>query len=88
MPWLANGIAFVVATLFSFTINTTWSFSSRPSRRLLVRFVLVATVGLGITVAVSGTAQYFGLHYLYGIALVVCAVPPITFLLHKYWTYR
>ena len=88
MPSLANGVAFVVATIFSFTVNTTWSFSSRPSRRLLVRFVLVAIVGLAITVAVSGTAQYFGLHYLYGIALVVCTVPPITFLLHKFWTYR
>lgn len=88
MPALANGVAFLVATLFSFTINTMWSFSSRPSRRLLLRFVMVATAGLAVTVAVSGTAEFFGLHYLFGIALVVCTVPPVTFLLHKYWTYR
>jgi hypothetical protein len=28
------------------------------------------------------------LHYWLGIGLVVCVVPPVTFLLHSLWTYR
>jgi putative flippase GtrA len=87
-PAIANGVAFVLATFFSFVMQTMWSFSSRPSRRNLARFIVVATIGLALTVLVSGTAQYLGLHYLWGIALVVCTVPPVTFLLHKFWTYR
>ena len=38
--------------------------------------------------AMSGAAQYYGLHYWYGIGLVVCIVPPVTFLLHNFWTYK
>jgi putative flippase GtrA len=85
---LANGVAFVVATAFSYMINTLWSFSSPLHRRNLLRFVLVSLVGCFFAVAVSGTAQYYDLHYMYGIGLVVCTVPPVTFLLHSFWTYR
>ena len=87
-PSLANGIAFVVATVFSYMINTMWSFSSPLHGRNLLRFVLVSLVGLFLAVAVSGAAQYYNLHYMYGISLVVCTVPPVTFFLHSFWTYR
>jgi putative flippase GtrA len=87
-PPLANGVAFVVATIFSYLINTTWSFSNPFHGRNLFRFCIVSCIGLFLAVTISGTAQYYGLHYLYGIGLVVCIVPPLTFLLHNYWTYR
>lgn len=88
VPSLANGVAFVVATVFSYMVNTLWSFSSPLHRRNLLRFVLVSLVGLFLAVAVSGYAQYYNLHYIYGIGLVVCTVTPVTFLLHGFWTYR
>lgn len=88
VPPLANGLAFVVATAFSYTINTLWSFSRPLHRRTLFRFVLVSCVGLGLAVGVSGIAHYLQFHYMYGIALVVATVPPVTFLLHSVWTYR
>jgi len=86
-PAIANGVAFVLATFLSFMMQTMWSFSSRPSRRNIFRFFVVAMIGLALTVLVSGAAQYLGLHYVVGIGLVVCTVPPVTFLLHKFWTY-
>jgi len=87
-PALANGIAFVIATVFSYTVNTLWSFSNTLTGTNFLRFSLVSLVGLTLTMLISGTAQYYGLHYMYGISLVVCMVPPTTFLLHKFWTYR
>jgi putative flippase GtrA len=87
-PSIANGVAFVVATIFSYTINTLWSFSSPLHGRNLFRFVAVSMVGCLLAVTVSGTAQHYGLHYWYGIGLVVFTVPPVTFLLHSLWTYR
>lgn len=87
-PSLANGVAFVVATVFSYLINTTWSFSSPLHRRNLLRFCFVSFVGLVLAMTISGAVQYYGLHYWYGIAFVVCIVPPVTFLLHNFWTYR
>jgi putative flippase GtrA len=87
-PAIANGVAFVVATVFSYLINTMWSFSSPLHGRTLTRFFLVSFIGLSLSMAISGTVQYIGLDYLYGIGFVVCIVPPITFLLHNFWTYR
>lgn len=87
-PSLANGVAFAVATLFSYLINTTWSFSSPLHGRNLFRFCLVSLIGLVLAMGISGAAQDYGLHYGYGIVFVVCTVPPVTFLLHNFWTYR
>lgn len=87
-PSLANGLAFVVATVFSYLLNTTWSFSSPLHGRTLIRFFVVSAIGLSLAMALSGAAQYYGLHYWYGIVFVVCTVPPVTFLLHNFWTYR
>jgi putative flippase GtrA len=87
-PTLANGVAFLAATIFSYLINTMWSFSNTLHGKNLFRFCIVSCIGLFLAMTISGTAQYYGLHYLYGIGLVVCVVPPLTFLLHNYWTYR
>lgn len=87
-PALANGAAFIVATLTSYLINTFWSFSQTPAPTNLVRFIIVSLLGLGIAMAVSGTAEAWGFPYWVGIAAVVLTVPPTTFLLHAFWTYR
>src|ERR1019366_2731272 len=87
-PSLANGMAFLVATVFSYLINTMWSFSSPLHGRNLFRFCCVSCIGLFLAMTISGAAQYYGLHYLYGIGFVACIVPPVTFLLHNFWTYR
>ena len=50
--------------------------------------MLVALLGCATAAAVSGLAQQFGLHFWTGFACVVLTVPPMTFLLHSYWTYR
>lgn len=88
VPPLANGFAFVVATAFSYLVNTIWSFSSPLHGRILLRFCIVSIVGLSLAMAVSGAAEYFGLHYLQGIFLVAIIIPPMTFILHNFWTYR
>jgi putative flippase GtrA len=87
-PSIANGAAFAVATIFSYLINTMWSFSSPLHGRNLLRFCVVSFVGLVLAMTISGAAQSFGLHYLWGILFVVLTVPPVTFLLHSLWTYR
>lgn len=87
-PALANGFAFVVATLASYLINTFWSFSRSPAPGNLLRFLAVAVVGLLVAMAVSGVAAAYGLPYWLGILCVISVVPPGTFLLHTFWTYR
>jgi putative flippase GtrA len=87
-PAIANGVAFVVATTFSYLVNTMWSFSNPLHGRNLFRYCVVSSVGLALAMMVSGGAEHYGLHYMWGIFLVVLTVPPVTFLLHSFWTYR
>lgn len=88
VPSLANGIAFLIATVFSYFINTIWSFSSILHKKNLFRFIFVSFIGLFLAMSIASMAEHYGLHYWYGIGFVVCIVPPVTFLLHNIWTYR
>jgi putative flippase GtrA len=87
-PSIANGAAFAMATIFSYLINTMWSFGRPLHGRNLLRFCAVSCIGLILAMIISGAAQHFGLHYMLGIFFVVLTVPPVTFLLHTFWTYR
>lgn len=87
-PYIANPIAFVIATCFSYATNTLWSFSARMSHRTLWRYVSVSVVSCLATAAVSAAAESAHLDYRIGIALVIVIVTPVNFALHSLWTYR
>nr|WP_225919968.1 GtrA family protein [Pseudomonas zeae] len=87
-PSLANGVAFIVATVMSYVINTTWSFSARLHGRTLLRFLLVSACGFLLAMLVAWVAQMAGLNYLLGIVAVALTIPAFTFVLHNFWTYR
>ncbi len=88
LPSPANGVAFTLATLTSYVINTKWSFSEPLHGRNLVRFIQIAGVGLLLSIIISGLADYYGLSYWFGIVFVVVLIPPVTFFLHLKWTYQ
>lgn len=86
-PW-ANGIAFCVATVFSYLVNTLWSFSAPLHGQNLRRFLIVSAIGFFLAMGLAWFAELVGWPPLGGIALVVCVVPAVSFLLHSLWTYR
>lgn len=87
-PAVANGVAFVVATLASYASNTLWTFGRRLERRLLTRFVLVSIAGFVLTVSIAGAVDLLGYPFYAGIGAVVLLVPGASFAMHKLWTYR
>ena len=87
-PSIANALAFVVANIFSYWANRRWNFKTEASLGQYGRFLIVSLAGLGITVLVSGLAEWAGWHYLVGLGLVFVALPAFTFLLHWRWTFR
>ncbi len=87
-PAIANGLAFLIATLCSYQLNTRWSFSAVVEQKNFYRFSFVSAIGLFLAVSISGTAEHFGFNYLIGIAMVVCIVPIMSFLFHNFWTYK
>lgn len=87
-PVVANGVAFVVATVFSYVVNTLWSFSAKMNRRNLQRFIVVAVIGLCAAMGLARLAELVGLPPLGSVILVVCVMPFVNFCLHAFWTYR
>lgn len=87
-PPLANGVAFAVATVVSYLINTSWSFSARLHGRSLLRFMTVSGAGFLLAMSVAWAAQMAGFNYLLGIGAVALTIPAFTFVMHNFWTYR
>ncbi|WP_420820641.1 GtrA family protein [Serratia microhaemolytica] len=87
-PICANGIAFVIATIISYLINTVWSFSTQLRGKILLRFIIVSIICLLWTILMSWIAQQLEFHYLFGILIIAVTIPPLSFILHNYWTYR
>lgn len=87
-PTLANTVAFICATCWSYLVNTLWSFPSSLRLRNLWRFIVVSLGGLALAGLVSYLMQVVGAGPWIGIAMVVCAVTPLTFVTHRRWTYR
>jgi putative flippase GtrA len=84
----ANGIAFIIANVGSYLLNTLWSFGSTPGRDSYLRFLLVSLLGFLLTLGISRTAEILGAGYWVGLACILSVVPPVTFVLHRSWTYR
>ncbi|SOE59522.1 Putative flippase GtrA (transmembrane translocase of bactoprenol-linked glucose) [Burkholderia sp. OK233] len=85
---LANTAAFACATCWSYLVNTLWSFSSSLRVRNVWRFITVSLAGAALTGLLSYLAQITGSGPWVGIAMVVCAVTPLSFVTHRRWTYR
>ncbi len=83
-----NGVAFVIATCFSYAANTLWSFSNKINKRTASRFIIISLGGLVLTLIISTFAEMLGFHYNIGIAMVVLSVPIYSFIAHRLWTYR
>lgn len=87
MPSLANGLAYGVATMFSYAANATWTFSASVSPDNMWRFACVSACGLAFSMSISHAAAISGLPVWSGIALVVLVVPFVTYVLHAKWTF-
>lgn len=84
----ANGIAFVIANIGSYLLNTLWSFDARLTRDSYLRFLAVSLLGLLLTLMISAGAQAVDANYWLGLVAILSVVPAVTFALHRCWTYR
>ena len=84
----ANTVAFVIATTFSYLVNTKWSFTESFTVSNFSKFLFTALFGGLLAFSLSTLVDYLGFNYLVGIGVIVLIVPAMTFLLHNFWTYR
>ena len=85
---LSNGVAFLFATMESYFFNTSWSFGERVGLRTAWRYTIVATASGLLTLVIASIVDHARGHDLLGIALVVLLVPAMSYLAHRWFTYR
>ncbi|MBR8133549.1 GtrA family protein [Burkholderia ambifaria] len=85
---LANAVAFVCATAFSYLANTLWSSSSTVQSRNLVRYLTVALAGFAETMLLARAAELLDVPRGWAIVAIALLIPPTMFVMHRVWTYR
>ena len=86
-PGPANACAFAVATCVSYLGNTYWTFRSRHSPRVLLRFILVVVSGSALSWLVGGAVALLGWAWWIGVAVIAISIPMFTWTAHRKWTY-
>ncbi|KVV41453.1 sugar translocase [Burkholderia territorii] len=85
---IANAVAFVCATAFSYLANTLWSFSSTVHSRNLLRYLIAALAGFAETMLLAHTAERLDVPRGWAIVAIALLIPPTMFAIHRLWTYR
>jgi putative flippase GtrA len=85
---LANGTAFLIASLASYWINTHLGAKRPHTAEIFLRFMSVTLVCAAIASQAARLAHGWGLHDILVILFVSAVMPPLTFTLHTLWTYR
>lgn len=83
----ANLLASVTAAVFSYVVNALWSFEQRMRPSNAWRFTVVSAVSALLASAIGGAAQAVHWSPSAAIAAVVAIVTPLTFLMHRIWTF-
>jgi putative flippase GtrA len=83
----ANLVASVTAAVFSYVVNALWSFEQRVRASNAWRFTAVSAVSALLASAIGGVAEASGWTPSAAIAAVVAIVTPLTFLMHRTWTF-
>ncbi len=88
-PLLANVFAFLVAFQVSFHGHKFWTFASEAKHlHAMSKFLVVALLSFCLN---EGLYTYFllrlHLNYLVALVIVLIIVPPITFILSKFWAF-
>ena len=89
-PVRASIPAFLCAMLFSYVANSKWTFRVDVEHGThLHRYALVSLFGLALNTLITYVVvDVLRLWYGVALALVVAAVPLMTYLLNRHWTYR
>ena len=88
LPVPANGLAYMVANLFSFWANSRYTFRAQVNWHRYGRFLSVSAAGLLLTLMASQLGEWLHWHYLAGVLLSFVLLPILSFAANRWWTWR
>lgn len=84
---VANVIAFSCANLFSYLMNSIWSFGSKISGSKYIRFLMISIVGVIFSYLIMRVGDYFGFYYMISFLIQIAVMTPLNFLFLKLFVF-
>ncbi|KQQ65594.1 hypothetical protein ASF84_25130 [Pseudomonas sp. Leaf127] len=86
-PTLANGVAFMLANLVSYFLNSTYTFKTSISLYKYYRFFVASLLSLGLTLLIAYIGTLLQVHYLFSLLAAIFIVPVLNFFVLKAWAF-
>ena len=83
----ANLIAFLVSNVFSYLMNSRFTFHTKPNGGEYLKFLAASQLALGFTLLISGTMDCFGFHYLQSFIVIIVIIPVVSYINVKLWVF-
>ena len=87
-PPPANTAAFALANIFSYFMNSAWTFRRKKTLGGYGRFLTVSLVGLAVSWSCVFTAELLDFHYLIGVVASVFFVASIGYVLNRCFVFN
>ncbi len=82
----SNIVGFLIAYIFSYTIQSKFVFESTISRERAIKYFIVQILALLIAIGISDILSGYN-SYIKSV-IVALLLPLVTFFVHKFWTFR
>ena len=82
-----NGLAYLLSALYSFYLNTIFTFKQALNKLKLIKF-LTASLFLSLLASViTAIILFFEFQYWISVIVVIFGLPILSFLIHKRWSF-
>ena len=83
-----NGLAYLFAALYSFCLNTIFTFKKAFNMMRLVKFLIASFLLSLIASAITAIILFLEFQYWVSLMVVIFGLPLLTFFLYKYWAFK
>lgn len=83
-----NGLAYLFAALYSFCLNTIFTFKKAFNIMRLVQFLIASLLLSLIASAITAIILFLEFQYWVSLIVVIFGLPLLSFFLYKYWAFK
>jgi len=82
----SNIVGFLIAYIFSYTIQSKFVFESQISKERALRYFIVQILALFVAISISDILSQYNSYI--KTVIVAMLLPLVTFFVHKFWTFK